>query len=214
MSKGSMMPFGGKPRASEASRGAETAPPPSPRQQQPAPQRAPETAAPAIRTILGPGCVVEGKLVCAGPTQLDGKVSGELVADDFLIIDRNAAIHADLDVQEVVVRGAVTGNIKATRRVTLEETAQVEGDVAAPEVEMRIGAQMSGKIDVMQRARETQSALTKEPAYLPHEHQPTPAYRQQSYPPAGQQAAQPAAAVREPAPAFVAFDDVPERPGA
>lgn len=213
MSKGPMMPFGGKTRTSEAERVIEPAPPQAPRQSQPPPQRALEPPAPPIKTVLGPGCIVEGKLVCAGPTQLDGKVSGELVADDFLLIDRNASINADLDVQEVIVRGAVKGNIRASRRVTLEETAQVEGDVAAPAVEMRIGAQMSGKIDVIHHARENASSATpREPAYQPHVPHQTPAFHQQPLPPPSQ-AAPAGASSREPSPAFVAFDDGAERSG-
>jgi cytoskeletal protein CcmA (bactofilin family) len=173
-----------------------------------------------MRTVLGQGCVVEGKLVCAGPTQLDGKVTGELVADDFLIIDRNAAIAADLNVQEVVVRGVVRGNINATRRVTLEETAQVEGDVAAPAFDMRPGAQMSGKIDVLHRPRETAAPVG--PALRPFVAPTQPAYQQApiqregAATPAGVAPSQPAstpAQPREPAHAFVAFDDGTERSG-
>ena len=198
MSKGPMMPFGGKPRPTPAERAIEPAQAQAAARAQ-TPQRPVEPAKPAMRTVLGQGCVVEGKLVCSGPTQLDGKVTGELVADDFLIVDRNAAILADLNVQEVVVRGVVKGNINATRRVTLEESAQVEGDIAAPAVEMKIGAQMSGKIDVIHRAREAQAAAASQMQQAPAQPLPTAAPLQP--------------APREPAPAFVAFDDAPERSG-
>jgi cytoskeletal protein CcmA (bactofilin family) len=210
MSKGPMMPFGGgKARPAEPERVIEPSPPPARAAYQP-PQRVLEPAAPPIRTVLGQGCIVEGKLVCVGPTQLDGKVTGELVADDLLIVDRNANILADLNVQEVIVRGAVKGNIHAKRRVTLEETAQVEGDVSAPAVEMKIGAQMSGKIDVIHKAREAAPAPSTQ--YQPHAHQPTPAYHQQPTV-SSQPAPAPQPAPREPSHAFVAFDDSADRSG-
>lgn len=135
---GSMLPLGGHARGAESARAAE-------------PARA-EAEKPGVRTVLGPGCSVEGTLICSGPTRLDGNVSGALIADDYLIIDRNSTVIADLNVQEVVVRGTVKGNIRATRRVALEDTARVEGDIETSAIEVRDGAQMVGKIDVARRA--------------------------------------------------------------
>ena len=195
MSKGPMIQFGGKPRPAEPERVVERAPEAPQRAPQPPPQRLAEPRA-QIRTVLGQGCVVEGKLVCTGPTQLDGRVTGELQADDLLIVDRNAAIVADLNVQELVVRGSVKGNITAARRVTLEETAQVEGDIAAPAIEMKIGAQMSGKIDVIHHARSTQAqSPASQPSLAPQPAHVTPKEAAQAQP------------------QFVAFDDGADRSG-
>ena len=111
-----------------------------------------EAKRPNLRTVLGAGCKVEGKLVCNGPTRLDGSVEGELVADGFLLIDRNAAVTADLEVPELVVRGKVKGNIKANVRVTLEESAKVEGDIETPAISINDGAEIIGKVQVMRPA--------------------------------------------------------------
>lgn len=109
---------------------------------------------PSVRTVLGAGCSVEGKLVCSGPTRLDGNVTGSLVADEFLLIDRNSSVVADLCVQELVVRGRVRGNIVARKKVTLEGSATVEGDIETPSLTITDGAQVMGKIDVTRRAPE------------------------------------------------------------
>jgi cytoskeletal protein CcmA (bactofilin family) len=106
---------------------------------------------PGVRTVLGAGCSVEGRLICSGPTRLDGGVNGELVADDFLLIDKNATVVADLSVQELVVRGRVRGNIKAKRRCALEASAMVEGDIETPAITITDGAQVVGKIEVTRR---------------------------------------------------------------
>jgi len=101
-----------------------------------------------LRTVLGAGCSVEGRLVCAGPTRLDGELRGELEADDVLMIDQNAVIVADLNVKEVMVLGKVKGDIVAERRVMLAPTAQVEGDITTPSITIKDGAQVSGKVAV------------------------------------------------------------------
>jgi cytoskeletal protein CcmA (bactofilin family) len=103
---------------------------------------------PAVRTVLGPGCRVEGKLVCTGPTRLDGSVEGELVADEFLLIDKNSSVIADLNVRELVVRGKVKGNICVTKRVALSENADVEGDIFTPSITISDGAKFKGRVEV------------------------------------------------------------------
>lgn len=108
---------------------------------------------PQMRTVLGAGCSLEGKLVCVGPTKIDGNFSGELQTDDVLIIAESATVIADLVVQEIFVGGNVKGNITAVIRVSLAPTAQVEGDIATPSLAIEEGAQVKGKVDVAPQRR-------------------------------------------------------------
>ena len=57
------------------------------------------------------------------------------------------------------MRGAVTGNVTAARRIRIACTGSVEGDVAAPEVVIEDGAWLLGRVDP-QRA-ETTIALAR-----------------------------------------------------
>jgi len=101
-----------------------------------------------MKTILGAGCIVEGKLVCSGPTRIDGSVSGEIVADDLMIIDKGATVIADLDVQEISVKGHVKGNIIAGKRISLASSAHIEGDIRTPSLTIEEGALVQGKVEV------------------------------------------------------------------
>ena len=102
----------------------------------------------SVRTVLPTGCSVEGKLVCSGPTRLDGSVTGELVADDILVIDSNSTIVANLNVRELIVRGKIKGNVTALNRVSLSESGMIEGDIEAPSIAIADGAQVKGKVDI------------------------------------------------------------------
>ncbi len=126
----------------------------------------PVADAAGVRTVLPSGCSVEGKLICAGPTRIDGDVTGELVADDVLLVDANSTIVANLDVRELVVRGAVRGDVNANARVALEETAVVEGDIAAPSISISEGAQVAGKIEIRREAT-TFAPAKRSPAATP-----------------------------------------------
>jgi len=105
-------------------------------------------AAPAMRTILGAGCTFEGKIICAGPTRVGGNFSGEIRADDLVLIESNAMVLANLKVKELVVHGIVKGNVVATKSISLAASAQIEGDIQTSCMTMEVGAQVKGKIDV------------------------------------------------------------------
>ena len=106
-----------------------------------------------LRMILGEGCSVEGKLICRGPTRIDGNVTGELDADELLVIDQNSTIIADIHVNELIVRGKVKGNITAGKRVLLAATAEIEGNIETPRVSIKDGAQIKGQVEVTADAK-------------------------------------------------------------
>ncbi len=114
-----------------------------------------------VRTVLPTGCSVEGKLVCVGPTRLDGSVTGDLVADDLLVIDTNSEVVANLNVRELVVRGKIKGNVTASTRVTLAESATVEGDIETPSISINDGAQVIGKVEVQRAEGEPAPTATE-----------------------------------------------------
>ena len=78
--------------------------------------------------------------------RLSGKVHGGVVAD------------------EAIVHGQVHGGILARKRLALEETAEVEGDVHARRLALKEGGQVNGNISMGARANLEPPA--KEPALV------------------------------------------------
>lgn len=113
------------------------------------------------RTVLGAGCSFDGKLVCTGPTRLDGDFKGEIQADDLVIIGEHATVTADLNVQELIVSGIVRGNITSVRRVSLAPSAHIEGDIQTPSLTIKEGAQVKGRVDVAPGGRDKSGAVTQ-----------------------------------------------------
>ncbi len=110
------------------------------------------------QTYLGAGCVIEGRVVCKGPTRFGGNVNGEIVADGLIAIDEGASVTANLDVQEAFIEGHMHGNITAVGRVCLSPTAVIDGDIRTPSLLIREGAQVKGKVEVSPNiSRPTQS---------------------------------------------------------
>lgn len=96
-------------------------------------------------TIVGASLKVEGDLKSQGDIRIDGEVSGTISTDGAVLIGTNAKVHANVRAASVEVAGAVEGDIVASKRVALSETARVKGNLTCTELVIAQGAQFTGQ---------------------------------------------------------------------
>ena len=106
----------------------------------------PAAASPAHTTYLGPTIALTGELRCGESLRIDGKVKGEVHCDQVLTIGEKGSLDATIDGDTVVIAGEVKGDIKARRKITLEPTARVIGDLTTPGIVIQEGARLEGRI--------------------------------------------------------------------
>jgi cytoskeletal protein CcmA (bactofilin family) len=94
------------------------------------------------RALIDSGLSVKGDLETDGELHIDGQIIGN-VSCGHLVIGKDAAIRGDIKADEVVVRGKTEGVIRA-RRIMLQESAQVVGDIFYERMSMEEGAQFIG----------------------------------------------------------------------
>jgi cytoskeletal protein CcmA (bactofilin family) len=90
--------------------------------------------------------VLEGTLRCKETIRIDGRVGGEVVCDKMVIVGEGAKVHASIVADTVAVSGEVKGDITARRKLTLDRTARVIGDLATPGIVIEEGAKLEGRI--------------------------------------------------------------------
>lgn len=98
----------------------------------------------ATPSIIGADVTIQGSVISQGLIQLDGKVEGEININS-LTIGEQGWVDGNIDAQEVTVKGKVTGTIKAIK-VTLEATAQIQGDMNHKTISIESGAQIDATI--------------------------------------------------------------------
>lgn len=89
--------------------------------------------------IIGSGL----KIVSKGLLQIDGEVQGDVICSK-IIIGSTGKVTGLLNAEEIVVKGAVFGTIKAAD-VKLESSAQVEGDLYHQTFSLEQGARFEGR---------------------------------------------------------------------
>jgi len=98
-----------------------------------------------IDTILAEDIDFEGDLSFRKPLMIKGKFKGRVDATSDLFVGENAVVEATIKAGTVSTKGRIIGDISATSRVELFSTAQVDGDVAAPDFVMESGCVFNGK---------------------------------------------------------------------
>jgi cytoskeletal protein CcmA (bactofilin family) len=103
-----------------------------------------------IDTLIGKASRVHGDLEFAGGLHLDGSIAGNVRADPIegssLSVSETGSIDGNVEVDNLMLNGAVRGDIVARGRVVLGATAQVQGNVYYGVIEMTLGAQIMGKL--------------------------------------------------------------------
>jgi cytoskeletal protein CcmA (bactofilin family) len=116
--------------------------------------QAEKTAAPASSTqnggtnvvSLGPRDVLQGRLDIQGDLKIAGQVEGELKASGDVTVDAGANIQASIEGANVSVRGNVSGNVTAKRRLTLGGSGHLIGDVRVGRLTVEDGASLNGNV--------------------------------------------------------------------
>jgi cytoskeletal protein CcmA (bactofilin family) len=96
-------------------------------------------------TILSEDIDFKGVLNFEKSFLIKGKLEGEIDATGILLVDTRAEVAADIKADKVIVRGSVTGNVTARRKVEVTLTGKLSGDVHAPEIQMEAGCVFNGR---------------------------------------------------------------------
>ncbi|MFQ5893297.1 MAG: polymer-forming cytoskeletal protein [Nitrospinota bacterium] len=113
------------------------------------PARAPEGE---IAAFLGEGTEFQGTLTFEGTIRVDGKLSGEVISRDTLVVGEDAEVEAEINVGVLVCRGRVSGNVKASDRIELHETAELRGNISTGRLTITEGAVFHGSCEMPQAA--------------------------------------------------------------
>jgi cytoskeletal protein CcmA (bactofilin family) len=100
-------------------------------------------------TVIGRSITIRGELSGKEDLYMDGTVEGTIsLSGSRLTVGPNARVMADVSAQDVVVYGFVEGNIRASGRIELRESAVVKGDIAAERLSIEENASIKGRVEL------------------------------------------------------------------
>ena len=97
-------------------------------------------------SIIAPDMVVTGDLKAEGVVRIEGRVTGNVAAENQILLSQGGVIEGDLATREAVLAGEVHGTVAATERVEVQATAAVHGDIVTPRLLIQEGGRLNGGI--------------------------------------------------------------------
>ena len=78
----------------------------------------------------------------------DGKLDGDINSEGSLHLGDNAVVKGNINVNTVVVRGKINGNVIAREKIDIKAKTEMFGDIRAPKLVIEEGVTFVGKSEV------------------------------------------------------------------
>jgi cytoskeletal protein CcmA (bactofilin family) len=108
--------------------------------------------------------VIKGEITGRDDLFIDGEVQGKIRLEQGKVtIGPNGRVTADVEAQEIVIRGRVKGTLTGRDRVEIGKTGHATGDVITQRIFVEDGAEIHGSVEI-KRAEPVQEK--KKPAIV------------------------------------------------
>src|SRR3974377_528986 len=91
------------------------------------------------KNVLNSDVELKGTLKFTGELTFDGKLEGDINSEGSLHLGDNAVVKGNINVNSVVMRGKVNGNVIAREKVDIKTKTELFGDVRAPRLVIEEG---------------------------------------------------------------------------
>lgn len=104
-----------------------------------------------LKAFLGEGTEFKGVLSFTGTVRIDGKLEGEVVSNDILIVGESAILDADISVGTLVAKGYIKGNISAAKKIEIRSDSKIIGNIKTSVLIIEEGAIFEGQCEMMSK---------------------------------------------------------------
>ena len=104
-------------------------------------------------TIIAQDAQITGDMRFTGALQVDGRVIGNIEADEGLVrVSEHGYVEGVIRAPHVLINGQVMGDVHALEHLELDAKARISGDLHYRFMEMVMGAQISGQLNYLDEA--------------------------------------------------------------
>ncbi len=98
--------------------------------------------------VIGRAITIRGNLSGSEDLLVEGRIEGTVSLKNHLSIEETGVVEADIDVEDLTVRGEMKGDVNAAQSVSINTNARVVSNIRAPRVIIEDGARFRGHIDM------------------------------------------------------------------
>jgi cytoskeletal protein CcmA (bactofilin family) len=98
----------------------------------------------SVNTILGKGTSIEGRMVADGAVRIDGIFEGEVHVEGDLVVGEEGQVKAAVQARNLLVVGAINGNVTTNGQLEIAPTGKIIGDVETARLVVEAGGLLQG----------------------------------------------------------------------
>ena len=115
------------------------------------------------KTFIDRGAKFEGTLRLRESFCIENEFRGEIVSEGKVTVAESAGIQANVRAREVVIAGAMVGDVKAARQVVIRAGGRLHGDIETPCLEVEKGAFFNGRTSMARPELALRAAVSVQP---------------------------------------------------
>ena len=96
-------------------------------------------------SLLSKEVKIEGDIQGNEDLQVDGQLKGSVKIDGDIFVGPTGTIEADVEAENVVVQGQITGNVLARKQLQIQSSGKLLGDCTAQTIDIKEGALFEGR---------------------------------------------------------------------
>lgn len=99
-------------------------------------------------SVIGEGSIFEGKFYIAGSLRVDGKFEGDIKTEEALVVGETGKVRTNIAARDVILSGALIGDINAKEEVRITESGRMLGDITTPFLALSNGVVLKGTVNI------------------------------------------------------------------
>jgi cytoskeletal protein CcmA (bactofilin family) len=99
---------------------------------------------------IGKSLLIKGEVTGSEPLHIDGRVEGSIsLPGGHVSVGREGVVASNVHAGEIIVRGRLQGNVKASGRIEVHRGGSLIGQVVTQRISIEDGAEMQGSIEMV-----------------------------------------------------------------
>ena len=108
----------------------------------------------SLETVIARDVQFEGEMTLTDPILIKGKISGTITSGSNLYVSEHAELNTHIDAPVVSIRGRVSGDIHARKRLELFKTGKLKGKVYTPDLIIQSGSKFNGSCEMSEQEQQ------------------------------------------------------------
>ena len=109
-------------------------------------------------SLLSKKVKIEGEIQGNEDLHLEGHFKGSIKITGDIFIGPTGLVEADIEAENVIVQGQITGNVLAHKQLQLQSSGKLRGDCGALSIDIKEGALFEGRSKMIRSSAESPGA--------------------------------------------------------